>query len=1445
MLRHMCGHVLQALLLLRSCAGAASSALTIGVCNDMKNNPLMPAVTLAYEDMRRAGQTLVHLPHLGNDTMVSFIFRDDACDPTRAIAAGIDFMGLGVNAILGCKCSSSSEVMARIASIGNIPEIAWISMASYFTLNHQYYASFMRTIPPLGGNPPRLLDVLTAFKWRYAKFFHLNDPSSNLFDDDVAYSTTQLAQARGITIFPVALPVRPATSDGGCPAGWRLSSKAADCVDQNAWKVAIDNSRRLAGLINLVYMSFDGGTLTRIAAQEGLLQQVWILTDPIVWPVMAQDLSTIEYFDGCLGLGYDPAGPEAYPYRQFKEYWRANVTLDVYRDVLPPIVLPILASRQPLGAATETELSTYNTPRLLDALTTLYIAFDAMLGAGVRSEEVRGRDLLQAMHHANFEGASGAVSFDALGDIASAGGMDLFNLQGGQRVFVASWTPSGLQFKVGARVVWPGNSTSPPSGVRTPCAEGFYFDGLTCVGCGQGLQPASGSGEDCSPCPRGTAGVNLCLQCEPGFYSNQTGLSSCRLCPAGFQCGAWGIQNPVPCPRGSVSSAAAGLNCSVCVSGMYADQEAQTSCASCAPPTSSRPMLWRTMQRLAGVSQWVLSAGATTQGACGCQAGSYMLRGDCAPCGTGMLCPGMGEVQLEVGFAALAENPGEVFQCFGNKLRCPGGPPGTCAANRDPTSLACTSCLPGMHAGDGGGCEACSGADYLPIVLVGLAMGGALCLIYYLQGSESRITQGKAAVTVALATSQLVTVIQQLGVLNLIGVTWPEQLTRVFSFLTMLNLDLEVLRLECFGRVGSTSRFTMRVFCIFGLLLVMGLIHVVVIVALHGGRFRGRSSALIGSTGQIFMSFLVSIVAALAAPMQCQMHPNGLSTVRAYPDVVCWSDAHDSPHRKMVLISLCACLLPVAFVVAAFMVLWTLNGRMRDGDVQYLHTYSFLLFRFRIECRWYVLVFVIRNFLVALTPIIPDAAAQVLFMFMVLLSTVMLTAHLLPWRVHQAHLLCVLTNLVILTVLVVAGFCITNLNAAILTIFCCVLFGTIVFAVIGVVVAGLYARFLRAGKPFQFFLCHHKAGAGNLARLLKMQLQEHRSVRRKIFLDSDDLRDLNNLISIVQGDLEKLVVLCSKEILLRVWCIGEISAAFANKVTVIRVQLPEFALPTSAFIDACQEHISNLMSLSAYGISVQMVQDALRWFRTTPQVILNCRIGLPAVTLVVEHLVSTGLPECALLDEPGREAPNRIAFEEFIVADQSSSEAVCAAYIIKKLLICRLPPGKPQRMPQVLGADEVLPDSVEQVVLVCTNGVFQRPHVLAALVKASAVHAAVMPVVSDVSYRFPTQAFYDTLRADGASILLAIGNPCSVGDLIWIVEAIFMEIAVEVNPQDSENMLQLRAGDLAKRLTSRAVRQLTPSTARSGAPDAGLATVPSSMVHFLRMPSDAFEAVRL
>ena len=69
------------------------------------------------------------------------------------------------------------------------------------------------------------------------------------------------------------------------------------------------------------------------------------------------------------------------------------------------------------------------------------------------------------------------------------------------------------------------------------------------------------------------------------------------------------------------------------------------------------------------------------------------------------------------GYYSTPDLPGEVYNCYSEQT-CPGGVPGTCAAGRDSSSVACAECLEGHQEREDRSCGPCREGDYAFFVLV-------------------------------------------------------------------------------------------------------------------------------------------------------------------------------------------------------------------------------------------------------------------------------------------------------------------------------------------------------------------------------------------------------------------------------------------------------------------------------------------------------------------------------------------------------------------------------------------------------------------------------------------------------------------------------------------------------------------------------------------------------
>ena len=80
----------------------------------------------------------------------------------------------------------------------------------------------------------------------------------------------------------------------------------------------------------------------------------------------------------------------------------------------------------------------------------------------------------------------------------------------------------------------------------------------------------------------------------------------------------------------------------------------------------------------------------------------------------------------------------------------------------------------------------------------------------------------------------------------------------------------------------------------------------------------------------------------------------------------------------------------------------------------------------------------------------------------------------------------------------------------------------------------------------------------------------HGHVGRGVFLDADNLQGLSLLfVGIVGEQTETLVVLSTREIFYRPWCVGEMTTARLHNIDTILIISPGFQIPSRTFIDGC------------------------------------------------------------------------------------------------------------------------------------------------------------------------------------------------------------------------------------------------------------------------------------
>ena len=198
-----------------------------------------------------------------------------------------------------------------------------------------------------------------------------------------------------------------------------------------------------------------------------------------------------------------------------------------------------------------------------------------------------------------------------------------------------------------------------------------------------------------------------------------------------------------------------------------------------------------------------------------------------------------------------------------------------------------------------------------------------------------------------------------------------------------------------------------------------------------------------------------------------------------------------------------------------------------------------------------MVVVLFRNLAAALITIVPDEALQLFLLPLAHGPPFIICTAVLPWRIAAANNIDLATNIGFVLVLFLG------------TILADAATGTLIAWVLTVLPVfplerSLCSMLVLSGRKYEFFLCRHKQGSGGFARLLKMRLSLDPRVKRRVFLDSDELQDLDQLFGFVGNHADTLVVLCTSSISSRPWCVGKMTTAKLHGVDTIRLVFSDF-----------------------------------------------------------------------------------------------------------------------------------------------------------------------------------------------------------------------------------------------------------------------------------------------
>jgi len=330
------------------------------------------------------------------------------------------------------------------------------------------------------------------------------------------------------------------------------------------------------------------------------------------------------------------------------------------------------------------------------------------------------------------------------------------------------------------------------------------------------------------------------------------------------------------------------------------------------------------------------------------------------------------------------------------------------------------------------------------------------------------------------------------------------------------------------------------------------------------------------------------------------------------------------------------------------------------------------------------------------------------------------------------------------------------------------------FALMGLSISGFsaYRHFLPAVGYFMF-LCHHKDGSGSLARFMKNTVLADTRFAGPVFLDSDQLEEVDLIFDIIRTLAKNFVLLGSKMVLTRPWCAGEIATACANKIPHVTITCEDFEWPD----DASLTKVGGLWSeqqklqLCQYGIGLPCIQTAYRRLATLPSIELNRFSPVKQQEAAIKDLIQRcqtggGSGMFSTMSNMSTVSSMKKAVDRLCVSEEDEetmpariiiagcvwdAETRCSCEVLRNFIQV-----KTQVVTKVVySAEDAQPfvGYTQYLLAVLTKGVLQDDKFAAVLVLFSIARQKepvdIVTVLADTSFSFPAPDFYTDIEKKG------------------------------------------------------------------------------------------------
>jgi len=659
--------------------------------------------------------------------------------------------------------------------------------------------------------------------------------------------------------------------------------------------------------------------------------------------------------------------------------------------------------------------------------------------------------------------------------------------------------------------------------------------------------------------------------------------------------------------------------------------------------------------------------------------------------------------------------------------------------------------------------------------------------------------------TLAIGLGLTLATVQIVSAMGDLNVDWVEPLKTMRSVLSFLTFDIGILMPGCW--LGNMTPFISYA----GSLLMYPLGSWALMTVFAAAKFLFKKpvtvNQIINGQGLIFSAIYIALTLLAVRPFQCVANPDGTSSLISSRDVICWKDGVHSVMVSLAVFPLTAVAAYLALIV------WAVHQypkrMVSPSGIHFVKRFKFIFSRFSPSSYYFACIMTMRSFVVGMVPVFSTEHPELQYFLLTtaIVGYAILQARLWPWRTELANRIdagmCLFLALVILLGSMIFDFD-PQRGATFMQVL--LLLGT-AFALI--VFSAIIGRATwKAWKPaltYGIFLSHHKLGAGALARWFKILISEF--VHTRVFLDSDYINKLDNIINVTAWDCHNVVVLLTEDTLRRLWCAAELASAWTADTNIVIVSCDGNSITDELILQIPELWTRHQQaSLAGVGLSLSMIELTYTDLKGKQAIELdrtNARSD--------EHrrAVQEALAACAGLATLGKGANGQLGKGAdsrsssklvggngamLMFGDISIPEFGCCCRIIQTLLQASL-----REAVTILNLEDEMEDvddltakcrAAPAILVVLTAGILHNPAFAVAMTAVpESASTRFLPIKGDSAFAYPDPAFWKKLLSFGIVSELELTKhglrPKNVSNAY---SRLFNVIAVNFNSHGSQAM---------------------------------------------------------